>query len=121
MNIRKTVALSGLVALAAVSPATYADGADKAINACVKTFIDTYLPGRTAQVRTLKPSPGPLDIYAKRASSYTIALTAHGARSGEKLAEARCVADARGEVVVLDQPPLEIHAANAHYAVTITR
>jgi hypothetical protein len=121
MNVRKIVTLSVLIALAAAPFASYADGADNAMNACVKTFLQTYLPDRVVQVRKLAPAPGPLDVYAKRASSYTIALTAHGARTRERLAEARCVADARGEVIVLDQPPVETYAANADYAIVIAR
>jgi hypothetical protein len=121
MNARKIVAVSSLVALAALPFATHADGADRALDACVKSFVQTYLPDRITQVRKIESAPGPLAVYANRASSFTIALTAHGARTGEKLAEARCVADARGEVIVLDQPPVESYAANADFTAKIAR
>jgi hypothetical protein len=56
----------------------------------------------------------PTSIVLRQPRKYTIALSARGLRSGEVLAEARCVADHEGIVLVLDQPPAD-YVAHADF------
>jgi hypothetical protein len=121
MNIRKAIAVSGLLVLAATPFATHAGGADRALNACVSAFVDTYVPDRIVRVRKVHPPAGVLDIRTNRSRAYTIALSARGARSGELLAEARCVASGRGDVIVLDSPPAETYVAKADFSAVVAR
>jgi hypothetical protein len=121
MNIKKAIAVSGLLALATAPLTSHAGGADKAVNACVKAFVENYLPkDQVVRVRTVE-SPGPQNRFARQPPSFTIALTAHGVTSGVQLAQARCVASARGEVIVLDNPPVESYVAKADYVAAVTR
>lgn len=120
MNIRQAIAASGLAALAITPVATYADGADRAIDACVKSFVDNYLPkGQIVRVRKVEPPTSPVtELLAIRAATFTIDLTARGARSGVELARARCVASRRGDVIVLDAPD---DAISPDYVAVVTR
>lgn len=109
-----------LIALAAVPFASQAQpGADAAVDACVKSFADTYLPGHPVKhVSKRAPAAGPIDTYyAPR--RYTISLSAYGARSGDLLAQARCVASRKGVVIVLDSPPAGEYVARADFAVSL--
>ena len=108
------------VALAAMPLAAPAQaGSDAAIDACVKSFVDAYLPGHPVKlVNKQQPATGPLDThYAPR--QYTIALAAYSAQSGDLLAQARCVASRRGDVIVLDSPPAAEYVARATFAVSL--
>lgn len=109
-----------LIALAAVPFAAQAQpSAETALDACVKSFVATYLPGHPVrQVSKRAPAPGFIEsYYAPR--QYTIALTAYGARSGNLLAQARCVANRSGSVIVLDSPPAGEYVARADFAVSL--
>ena len=101
--------------------ASNADPASAAVDACVKSFIESnFTEDRVVQVRKrLEPTGSLHFIYPQ--PRYTIALTARGARSGEVLAQARCVAGARGNVIVLDSPPFDRYLANADFSVTVNR
>lgn len=122
MNIRKTVAVSGLLVLVAAPFATHAGGADNALNACVSAFVETYVPkDRIVRVRKTHPPASVFDIRTNRSGAYTIALSARGAKSGELLAEARCVASGRGDVIVLDNPPVETYVAKADFSAVVAR
>ena len=102
MSIRSLVIVSGLFALTAAPPTAHADGSDRAADACIQAFVDTYLPkDRPVKVRTVSPVSGPLGAYTKR---YTVDLSAHLSRSGTELVTARCVASANGQVITLDSP-----------------
>jgi hypothetical protein len=118
--MKTKLSILALVALAAVPFAAQAQpGADAAVDACVKSFVDTYLPGHPIkQVSKQEPAPGPIDTYyAPR--QYTIALAAYNARSGDLLAQARCVANRKGTVIVLDSPPAGEYVARANYTVSL--
>lgn len=115
MSHSKWLASFGLLALVTAPVASYA-GADRAVHACVKSFVDTYLPGRTVRVRKEIEAPS---LHRRREDTYTIALAAHGAKSGKLFAQARCVASARGDVVVLDNLPLDSHVASADFTVAL--
>ena len=122
MNIGRKVALSGLLALAAIPFAAQADNADRAANACIKSFVETYLPKhQPVRIKKIEPVASPLRYYTNRFGTYTVALSARLSRSGEELAQARCVASARGEVIVMDSPPVATYAANADVAAVIVR
>ena len=109
-----------LVAMAAV-PSTSEAKADPstAIDACVKSFVQSYLPDRKVrQVAKATPSSGPLAVFWSP-REYTVVLKAHGASSGELIAEARCVANRNGIVVVLDSPLLAKDLRTADFVVSI--
>jgi hypothetical protein len=121
MHIRMAVAVSGLLALATAPLTSHAGGADRAVNACVKAFVENYLPkDQVVRVRRVE-SPDVQNRFARQPTSFTIALTAHGVKSGVEIAQARCVASARGEVMVLDNPPVESYVAKADYVAAVTR
>ena len=96
-----------ILALAAAPLATQAapGGPNAAVNACVKAFVSTYLPNHPVKATNTTGFRTPTSIALRQPRKYTIALSAVGARSGEVLAEARCIADHEGIVLVLDQPP----------------
>jgi hypothetical protein len=102
MKFRTLGLVTGLAALCAAPFPAQASGSDKAADACIQAFVQSYLPkNRQVQVRTLTSNPGPLGAYTKR---YTIDLTAKTSRSGTELVTARCVANANGKVLTLDSP-----------------
>jgi hypothetical protein len=117
----KNSALLALVALAAAPLATHAqDSAQAAVDACVKSFIESYLPDRTVkQVRgKAAPPMSPIEAhYAPR--QYTVALSAYGARTGDLLAQAQCVASRDGSVIVLDDTASRERLAHADFAVSL--
>ena len=111
MSIRRAVAVSGLIVLAAAPFAAQAEGSAKATQACIDAFVEAYVPeGHAVRVQTSEPAAGPLVYFVKQ---YTIALSAHYSRSGQEIAQARCVASRRGDVIVLDRPPVETYIAKA--------
>lgn len=118
--MKLTSAIFALVALAVVPFVTQAEPrGDAVVDACVKAFVDTYLPAHPVkQVNKQAPAPGPIDTYyAPR--HYLIALSAHGVRSGNLLAQARCVANRRGVVIVLDNPPADEYVSRADFVVSL--
>ena len=118
MSIRSALAISGLIALAATPLAAQADGSGRATDACIAAFVETYVPeGRTVRVHKSEPAAGPLAYYTKQ---YTIALSAHSA-SGVEIAQARCVASRRGDVIVLDRPLPETYVARADVKAAVVR
>lgn len=122
MKARMILAMAGTLALAATPLASYA-GSNQALDACVKSFVETYIPkDRVVRVYKHQPTMGPLGMMqAGRKDTYTIALSAVGKRSGKEIAQARCVASRRGEVIVIDSPPAGSYVAKADFAAVITR
>ena len=117
MTVRKALAVAGAIALGFTSFAAHASGADAAINACVKSFVDANLKDRIVRVRKEPFVPSPLFPHTR--DTYTVALAAHEARSGHLVAQARCVASTRGKVIVLDSPDPSSYTAMADFAVTV--
>jgi len=117
----KKYALTALIVVAAAAPFTTqaaGPGAAAAFNACTKAFVDTYLPNRVVrQQSTIDFTRSPLEFWNVR--KYTIALRALGATSGEVVAEARCIADRKGVVLVLDTPPTQEYVAHANITATL--
>ena len=115
MNIRKAVAASSLILLAATPWAAQA-GEGRATDSCIKAFVDNYVPaGHKVTVRKSGPVATPLTYFVRQ---YTIALSAQYA-SGQEIATARCVANPRGDVIVLDRPPVESYVAKADVKVEL--
>lgn len=115
----KLTSIALATTLATASFATHAaPGPAAALNACVKAFTATYLPGhpvgRTKIIGSSAPSSVP--TWTR---NYTIGLTAIGTRSGNVLAEARCVAGRDGVVVVLESPPTRNYLAKADFVVSV--
>lgn len=120
MKARMTLAMAGTLVLVATPLAAYA-GSNQALDACVKSFVANYIPkDRVVRVYKHRPAPGPLALMHDKAT-YTIALSARGKRSGQEIAQARCVANTRGEVIVLDSPPADTYVADADFAAVVTR
>lgn len=118
---RMTLAVIGTLMLAATPLASHA-GPNQAIDACVSTFVETYIPkDRVVRIRKQHPPAGPLDAMSYRKNVYTIALSARGARSGQEIAQARCVVSKNGQVIVLDSPPANTYVAKADFAAVVTR
>ena len=117
MNVRSSIL--AVIALAAVPFASQANGGDAAVDACVKSFVDGYLSGHPVKkVRRDAPIETAVErYYAPR--QYTVALSAHGVRSGDLLAQARCVASKSGIVIVLDNPPADEYLARADFVVSL--
>lgn len=121
MKVRVGFTMLGALSLAAVPFASHA-GPNQAVDACVSSFIEAYIPkDRVVNVRRSSSTPSPLAARNSRRDKYTIALTAVGARSGKQLAQAKCVASARGEVIVLDSPADDNYVANADFTVAVNR
>lgn len=57
------------------------------------------------KVTKSSPAASSFDLFVRR-SEYTILLSARGMQSGDVIAEARCVANRNGIIIVLDQPSL---------------
>lgn len=120
----KTSSLSVAAACVAIATMPVASeaksGPDAAVDACVKSFVTTYLPDRT--VRPFKSSattPSPLSFFYWGSRDYTVQLTAHGVDSGKVIAEARCVASRNGIVVVLDTPLTARNRERADFIVSL--
>jgi len=97
MNIRGLATACGLAILGATSFQAQAGGADRAAEACIRSFVDTYLPkSAPLQVRTLSTGSGSLGVHARK---YTIDLSARLSRNGKELVTARCIAGADGQVI----------------------
>ena len=110
MRTRRILILSGLLALGATPLASYADGQQKAFDACIKSFVETNVPkDRIVRVEKSAQVPGPLAVLSRK--KYTIELTARGAKSGEEMSKALCVASPQGYVILLDTKPLETYFA----------
>jgi hypothetical protein len=90
-----------------------------AIDACVKSFVQTYLADRTVRQISTAPvvNPSPLSLFASR--EYLVVLSAHGADSGELIAEARCVSNRNGIVVVLDSQNVAHYRAKADFVLSM--
>jgi hypothetical protein len=98
MRLRSRVWLIGLITLGATPLAAQAGGSQRAADACIQAFVDTYLPkDREVQVRKLPPIPSTLSVYVRR---YTIDLSARLSR--DEVINARCVASPSGKVILLD-------------------
>ena len=118
--VRKTLALSALLSLTATPFATQAAGIDRAVDACVSSFVARYLPDQQVTVRKLMPAPGPLDVLDHK-NHYQIVLDARGRHSGELLAQAQCVASRRGDVIVLDNAVTPEFVAKADFRAALLR
>jgi hypothetical protein len=117
MSIRRAIALSGLILVSAAPFVARADATDKATDACIAAFVETYVPaGLKVHVQRDSHVAGPLDYFTKQ---YVIALSARFSRSGEEIAQARCIASARGDVIVLDRPAPETYIAKADVKVQL--
>jgi hypothetical protein len=117
MNLKTSTLL---VLLAAAPLAGHAqNGPAAAVDACVKSFVDGYLQNHPVkQIKKYIPPASPIDAYyAPR--KYTVALSAYSVRSGDLLAQARCVASNKGVVIVLDNPPADEYVARADFAVSV--
>jgi hypothetical protein len=111
------IALAGVLALPLASQAR--SGPAAAVDACVKSFVDTYLVGHPVkQVKKSIPAPSPLEVFT-RPQSFTVALTAQGVQSGAIVAQARCVANGAGIVIVLDNPPPSEYLSRADFVVKV--
>jgi hypothetical protein len=118
MTVRKALAVAGAIALGFTSFGAHASGADAAIDACVKSFVDANLKDRIVRVRK-QPFVATSPLFPHPRDTYTVALTARGVNSGELIAQARCVASTRGRVIVLDSPDPSSYTAKADFAVTM--
>ncbi|HEY5810826.1 MAG TPA: hypothetical protein VIT67_22840 [Povalibacter sp.] len=117
MNPRKTSVLALMMIATLPSPSQAHESSAVAIDACVKSFSETYLAGhRVRGVRKRSPAESPVAAhYGQR--QYTIALSAHGATSGDLIAQARCVVSREGAVLVLDSPPSVEYVSRADFRV----
>lgn len=108
---KKTLSIAILALAAAPLTTQAATGPEAAVNACVKAFVSTYLPGHPVRpMKSVIPqNPLPLALWQRK---HTVDLSARGAESGKILAEARCIADNNGIVIVLDSPPANALPAN---------
>ena len=95
-----------------------APGADVAANACIKAFVSTYLPNHPIKAMKTTGFQHPVSLALWQPRKYTIALSARGVTSGDILAEARCIANNDGIVLVLDTPPDNI-MARADFSLTL--
>ena len=102
MTLRGAATACSLIIFGAISLQAHAGGADRAADACIRSFVDTYFPkSAPLQVRTRGPIPGPHAVHVRK---YTIDLSARLSRSGKEVVTARCVADSTGQVISLDGP-----------------
>lgn len=101
MSLSKVAALSVAMAAFVAPVASHAD-ASSAFDACVKSFIESKLP-KAQQVSVRKNIPYTSTVLALQPKSYTIDLVAQEVKSGAEIAQARCVADRRGRVLVLGE------------------
>jgi hypothetical protein len=97
---------AGLFAITAIPSTSHArTGSVAALDACVKAFREAYLPNHPVrQIRKRIPTSSPVEAYW-RPRTYTVALSAHVADSGDLISEVRCVATNTGVVVMFDAPP----------------
>jgi hypothetical protein len=94
--------LISVTAMAAIPFASEAKSPSAvALDACVKAFVETHLPNYSVrQFKKDVPVSSPIEAYWG-SRTYTVALSAHAADSGDLVAQAHCVANRRGVVVML--------------------
>ena len=111
MNIKKS-SLLALLAFAAVPLTSQAgdSATDAAFDACIKAFTTSYIPNHPIRKTRSDTSALSLTTEYYKPSSYTVEVRARGAKSGQTIAEARCLVD--GDRVVLLQNETK-------YAVTV--
>lgn len=118
MKLKHTV-LAAALALAVPLASQAQTAHSAAVNACVKSFAESHLSKYSVKrVRKDRAAASPLEAFYKP-STYTIALAAYGAESGQLIAHARCVASGKGVVLVLDNPPAEEYVARADVSVAL--
>ena len=103
MTIRtKGLALAALLPLLVAPALSHADEAS-AMNACVKTFLESdFAKDRKVTVQTFSDSvPRPLSL----SGLYKIEVVAKGRESGKQLARVVCHADSSGTIVALNGRP----------------
>jgi hypothetical protein len=121
MNARRILITIGSLVLAVSPLASYASS-KQAIDACVKSFVETYVPkDRVVRIHKSQPTRGPLGILSDGKDTYTVALFARGARTGQQIAHARCVASTHGLVIVMDSPADDTYVATADFAAVVDR
>jgi hypothetical protein len=101
MNARTSL----LIAVTAMTAMPFAAEARSrsavALDACVKAFVETHLPNYPVrQFKKDVPASSPIEAYWG-SRTYTIALSAYAADSGDLVAQVRCVANRSGVVVML--------------------
>jgi hypothetical protein len=119
MNTKKLTIMATLACAATLVSHASTANPNAAFDSCVQAFTNTYLPKHPVrQVRTSAPQyPTTLTLAAPR--KYTIALSARGVQSNAVLAEARCVANENGIVLILDKPPLLSYLSQADFVATV--
>lgn len=121
MRARGIFSAAVVAAAVLATPAAHAAPSSAAVNACVDAFVDTYL-SKQKVVRVRKPmEPLHSMSFIYSANKYTIALMARRNSDGEVLAQARCIASARGSVLVLDSPPIETYLSQASFSAIVER
>jgi hypothetical protein len=100
MRFRGLLAVSSLMTLGTMPFAAVAHGPDKAADACIRAFVDTYVPkDRAVRVRKHTQALTSSGIHARR---YDFDLSARLRTEGGELVTARCVASANGQVISLE-------------------
>jgi hypothetical protein len=121
MKLRHTAiaAVLALTALPFTSQAT-TDRPQAAVNACVKAFVQTYLSDYQVREtkKILRATNSPIEAYYQ-ARKYSVALTARGLQSGDLIAQAHCVANGNGIVLVLDTPADPAVMARTDFVVSV--
>ena len=117
MNAKKTSVLALLMIAALPLPSQAGGSSSVVVDACVKSFAETYLAGyRVREVKKQSSVESPvLAYYGQR--RYTIAMSAYGVTGGDLIAQARCVVNRDGVVIVLDSPPAKDYVAWADFGV----
>lgn len=100
-----------IIALCAVGPAvSQAWPGDAPLQACVSAFEKTLVSpddaARTFKVVHEKDEPYASAILQYYSIGYTFDLQAHDPKSGELVAQARCITDNRGKISSLSPLPL---------------
>ncbi|PZN32578.1 MAG: hypothetical protein DIU71_07210 [Proteobacteria bacterium] len=121
MNIGKTVAIAGMFAVSAV-PLAASAGPAQALDACLESYVETYVPaGHPIKLIKQRERRAPFTEFSQSSGPYTIAIEARGTESGKLYGSARCIADARGHVIVMDTPPPHTYRALATFTAVLAR
>ncbi len=100
-----------IIAIAAVGPAVSQAGAGNTpLEACVSAFEKTLVSSdevaRTFKLVREKDEQSPSALLQYYSIGYTFDLQAHDPKTGEIVAQARCLANSRGKVSSLSPLPL---------------
>jgi predicted Zn-dependent protease len=99
-----------MASLAAVLTAPLSH-AEPALDACIQAFVQSTLPpDQPVKIRKMSDASSPLDTYG---ATREVLIDARITRTGQRIAQATCTVNWKGEVIALNGAPYKQRIATA--------